>query len=346
MLDPEQNCSFTDHYLNVPFDLSQVLFIATANTTSTIPAALLDRMEVLSLPGYTHDEKQHIGKHHLVPKQLKEHGLSTDTLVITEEALTTLIGKYTREAGVRNLERKIGAVCRAVAVKVVEYNRLNTNAKENNQNFADTDTNQVEAIDQMIVPQELPVIVDDNAIEEILGPPMYDNETASRLYVPGVAIGLAWTTVGGEIMFVEATKMDGDGKLILTGQLGDVMKESAKLALNWVRTHIKNYTSESLPRSDIMDGIDVHIHFPAGAVGKDGPSAGVTIVTALVSLFSGMTVSSDVAMTGEITLRGLVLPVGGIKSKVLAAHRAGIRRIILPKRNEKDLKEIPSSIQV
>ena len=303
-------------------------------------------MEVLSLPGYTHDEKQHIGKHHLVPKQLKEHGLSTDTLVITEEALTTLIGKYTREAGVRNLERKIGAVCRAVAVKVVEYNRLNTNAKENNQNFADTDTNQVEAIDEMIVPQELPVIVDDNAIEEILGPPMYDNETASRLYVPGVAIGLAWTTVGGEIMFVEATKMDGDGKLILTGQLGDVMKESAKLALNWVRTHIKNYTSESLPRSDIMDGIDVHIHFPAGAVGKDGPSAGVTIVTALVSLFSGMTVSSDVAMTGEITLRGLVLPVGGIKSKVLAAHRAGIRRIILPKRNEKDLKEIPSSIQV
>lgn len=349
VLDPEQNCSFTDHYLNVPFDLSQVLFIATANTISTIPAALLDRMEVLSLPGYTHEEKQHIGRHHLIPKQLREHGLSSDTLVITDEALTSLIGKYTREAGVRNLERKIGAVCRAVAVKVVEYNRVNSSGNETNANITENDSSEPQTIDEIIVPQQLPVIVDENAIEEILGPPMYDNETASRLSVPGVAIGLAWTTVGGEIMFVEATKMDGDGQLILTGQLGDVMKESAKLALNWVRTHINHWIDhlgEPLMRSDIMEGIDVHIHFPAGGVGKDGPSAGVTIVTALVSLFTGKMVSSDVAMTGEITLRGLVLPVGGIKSKVLAAHRAGIRRIILPKRNEKDLKEIPTAIQV
>lgn len=313
MLDPEQNCAFTDHYLNVPFDLSQVLFIATANTTSTIPPALLDRMEILSLPGYTHEEKLHIGKHHLVHKQLKEHGLSPQTLQIPDETLIALIGKYTREAGVRNLERKIGAVCRAVAVKVVERSRLNNDKpKESNEDISveASDSNELQTIENSFVcPPELPIIVDEAALEDILGPPMYENELAARLGLAGIAVGLAWTTVGGEIMFVEATKMEGDGQLILTGQLGDVMKESAKLALNWVRTHINDYSIQVTRGSDIMDGTDVHIHFPAGAVGKDGPSAGVTIVCALVSLFTGKIVSSDVAMTGEITLRGLVLPV-------------------------------------
>jgi len=316
VLDPEQNCAFTDHYLNVPFDLSQVLFIATANTVATIPPALLDRMEVLSLPGYTHEEKLHIGRHHLVHKQLKEHGLTPQTLQITDEALAELIGKYTREAGVRNLERKIGAVCRAVAVKVVETNRLNNNRPDDS-NFplGTSNTNQLHAIENTVLENnivcapELPIIVDETAVEDILGPPMYENELAARLGLPGIAVGLAWTAVGGEIMFVEATKMEGDGQLILTGQLGDVMKESAKLALNWVRTHINDYAIQATRGSDIMEGTDVHIHFPAGAVGKDGPSAGVTIVSALVSLFTGKVVSSDVAMTGEITLRGLVLPV-------------------------------------
>ncbi|CAG2174939.1 unnamed protein product [Oppiella nova] len=346
VLDPEQNCSFTDHYLNVPFDLSQVLFIATANTTSTIPAALLDRMEVLSLPGYTHEEKLHIGRHHLVHKQLEEHGLTPETLVMADDALAALISKYTREAGVRNLERKIGAVCRAVAVKVVEHNRLNNSGLESHQTIETNEPNEVQTIDAIMNSEKLPIIVNESTVEDILGPPLYENELAARLALPGISVGMAWTTVGGEIMFVEATKMEGDGQLILTGQLGDVMKESAKLALNWVRTHINHYLSHGLlPMTDIMEGTDVHIHFPAGAVGKDGPSAGVTIVTALVSLFLGKVVSSDVAMTGEITLRGLVLPVGGIKSKVLAAHRAGIRRVILPKRNEKDLKEIPTTIQ-
>lgn len=353
MLDPEQNCAFTDHYVNVPFDMSQVLFIATANSTSSIPAALLDRMEILSVPGYTHEEKFHIAERHLVPKQLKEHGLSSQMLRITNDGLKALISKYTREAGVRNLERKIGAVCRAVAVKVVEKRHtINANIDNNN---ADCDSriidNKIQTIDNTILndtfeyPPEFPIIIDESALEDILGPPLYENELASRLGLPGIAVGLAWTSVGGEIMFVEATKMEGDGQLILTGQLGDIMKESAKLALNWVRTHYEEYDIP-IRNADIMEGTDVHIHFPAGAVGKDGPSAGVTIVTALVSLFTGRVVMSDVAMTGEMTLRGLILPVGGIKSKVLAAHRAGIRRIILPKKNEKDLKEIPSTIQV
>lgn len=354
MLDPEQNCAFTDHYVNVPFDLSQVLFIATANTVTTIPPALLDRMEVLPVPGYTHEEKLHIAKNHLVPKQLVEHGLNGNVLQITDEAIRTLIGKYTREAGVRNLERKIGAVCRAVAVKIVEKQGASKDLVEAIEaNSADQinpqeDLRAKETDDKLSffadIP-ELPIILDETALEDILGPPMYENELAARLGMPGIAVGLAWTSVGGEIMFVEATKMDGDGQLILTGQLGDVMKESAKLALNWVRSHFHEYLIPLNHGTDIMEGTDVHVHFPAGAVGKDGPSAGVTIVTALISLFTGRVVTSDVAMTGEITLRGLVLPVGGIKSKVLAAHRAGIRQIILPKRNEKDLQEVPLSVQ-
>ncbi|CAG2103159.1 unnamed protein product, partial [Medioppia subpectinata] len=250
------------------------------------------------------------------------------------------------EAGVRNLERKIGAVCRAVAVKVVEHNRLNNISLESDENLLTNESHEVKTVDHLLGAEKLPIIVNESSIEDILGPPLYENELAARLGVPGVAVGMAWTTVGGEIMFVEATRMEGDGQLILTGQLGDVMKESAKLALNWVRTHINDYRSDGITyTSDVMEGTDVHIHFPAGAVGKDGPSAGVTIVTALMSLFMGKVVSSNVSMTGEITLRGVVLPVGGIKSKVLAAHRAGIRTVILPKRNEKDLIEIPITIQ-
>ena len=321
VLDPEQNCSFTDHYLNVPFDLSQVLFIATANSTSSIPAALLDRMELISVPGYTHEEKQHIARFHLIPKQLKEHGLNEEVLVITNDAIKNLISKYTREAGVRNLERRVGAVCRAVAVKVVEKNNQSSLIEGDDESRLHPETahevghgsqishniNNQEVL--MTPPPELPFIVDENALEDILGPAIFENELASRVGMPGVALGLAWTPTGGEVMIVEATKMEGDGQLILTGQLGDVMKESATIALNWLRSHSTDYGLSFNKNMDLMENTDVHIHFPAGAVGKDGPSAGITIVTSLVSLFTGRIVSPDTAMTGEMTLRGLVLPV-------------------------------------
>lgn len=362
VLDPEQNCNFTDHYLNVPFDLSQVLFIATANTTSTIPAALLDRMEIISVPGYTHDEKYHIATFHLIPKQLKEHGLSEDVLVITGSAIRTLVSKYTREAGVRNLERRIGAICRSTAVKVVERNR----DEGHNEGKSSSESNDVDRPQSNLITlspsSESVIIVDEVDLEAILGPPLFDNEIAARVGMPGVAIGLAWTASGGEVMFVEATKMEGGGQLILTGQLGDVMQESAKIALNWLRSHVIHYGISIVNATDIMENTDVHIHFPAGlyppffcpllllssallssallsfaplfcsslavilkppcsetgAVGKDGPSAGVTIVTALVSLFTGRIVSPDTAMTGEMTLRGLVLPVSFPEIKVLS----------------------------
>ncbi|KFM79010.1 Lon protease-like protein, peroxisomal, partial [Stegodyphus mimosarum] len=351
VLDPEQNCNFTDHYLNVPFDLSQVLFIATANTVTTIPPALLDRMEIITVPGYTHEEKEHIARNHLVPKQLKEHGLTPDMLQITDDAIRTIILKYTREAGVRGLERKLGAVCRAVAVKVVEKQRamppkesvlVDTKNKENSGVPANCEN---VIMSPVFHPPELPFVLDKEAVMDILGTPLYDSTVMGRLGQPGVAVGLAWTAAGGEIMYVEATKIDGDGQLILTGQLGKVMKESAQLALNLVRSHIHEYGIKIPQGADLMEGTDIHIHFPAGAVGKDGPSAGVTIVTVLVSLFTGRIVRSDVAMTGEITLRGLVLPVGGVKEKVLAAHRAGMRSCILPSRNEKDLAEVPQSVK-
>ncbi|XP_054710679.1 lon protease homolog 2, peroxisomal-like [Uloborus diversus] len=350
VLDPEQNCNFTDHYLNVPFDLSQVLFIATANSVTTIPPALLDRMEIISVPGYTHDEKEHIARHHLVPKQLKEHGLTPDMIQITDDAIRTIIAKYTREAGVRGLERKLGAVCRAVAVKVVEKQRLLSSKEchvgDNEEKEDKIPFNYKDLVLSPIAhPPELPFVLDSEAVTDILGTPIYDSQVIGRIGQPGVAVGLAWTPAGGEIMYVEASKMDGDGQLILTGQLGKVMKESAQLALNLVRSHTHEYGIKVQSGVDLMEGTDIHIHFPAGAVGKDGPSAGVTIVTVLVSLFTGRVVKSDVAMTGEITLRGLVLPVGGIKEKVLAAHRAGMRSCILPSRNEKDLVEIPQSVQ-
>jgi ATP-dependent Lon protease len=309
VLDPEQNNAFSDHYLEVNFDLSAVIFIATANTLETIPPALLDRMEVLEIPGYTREEKLEIAKRHLVPKQIAEHGLGETQISFDEESLTTIIEQYTREAGVRNLEREVANVIRGVAVKVAES-----------------------------LPYQPKL--DPAQIADFLGPQKFFSEVAERTEVPGVATGLAWMPSGGDILFIEASQMPGKGNLILTGHLGDVMKESARAALSWVRTHV-----EELGLNPDFEKLDVHLHVPAGAVSKDGPSAGVALIVALASLFTGRRVRGDVAMTGEITLRGSVLPVGGIKEKVLAAHRAGIRRVILPDRNRKDMVDIPESVR-
>ena len=309
VLDPEQNNAFSDHYLEVNFDLSSVIFIATANTLDTIPPALLDRMEVLEIPGYTRDEKLEIAKRHLVPKQIAEHGLDERQISFDEESLTAIIEQYTREAGVRNLEREVANVIRGVAVKVAE--------------------------DLPYQPK-----LDPAQIADFLGPQKFFSEVAERTEVPGVATGLAWMPTGGDILFIEASQMPGKGSLILTGHLGDVMKESARAALSWVRTHVEEFNL-----NPDFEKLDVHLHVPAGAVSKDGPSAGVAMIVALASLFTGRRVRGDVAMTGEITLRGSVLPVGGIKEKVLAAHRAGIRRVILPDRNRKDMVDIPESVR-
>ncbi|KAK7114032.1 lon protease homolog 2, peroxisomal-like [Littorina saxatilis] len=352
VLDPEQNHNFVDHYLNVSFDLSQVLFIATANTMATIPPALLDRMELLTVPGYTVEEKVHIAQRHLMVKQLDQHGLTTQQMVLPEDTLRLLITKYTREAGVRTLERQVAAICRAVAVKVLESrSRRKQEAVEGSSEGKEDGVSKEEVFNTsdkhdeaaLMHPPEMPIVIDEAAVEDILGPPMYEPEMGQRLSQPGVAVGLAVTPMGGEILFVEATRMSGSGKLTLTGQLGDVMKESANLARSWLRANATKIFGHSLKEE--LDTTDIHIHFPAGAVGKDGPSAGVTVITVLVSLFSDVCVRSDTAMTGEITLRGLVLPVGGIKEKVLAAHRAGLTRVILPARNEKDLHEIPTNIK-
>uniref|UniRef100_A0A667XME3 Lon protease homolog 2, peroxisomal n=1 Tax=Myripristis murdjan TaxID=586833 RepID=A0A667XME3_9TELE len=351
VLDPEQNHSFTDHYLNVAFDLSQVLFIATANTTATIPPALLDRMEVLQVPGYTQEEKVEIAHRHLIPNQLEQHGLTPQQLQIPQDSTQEVITRYTREAGVRSLERKIGAICRAVAVKVAEGQKVTK--PEEPVPASPVQAQGGESLsclgitpDEMAAPPEMPIVIDHIALKDILGPPLFDMEVSERLTLPGVALGLAWTPLGGEIMFVEASRTEGEGQLTLTGQLGDVMKESAHLAISWLRANAKRYRLTNMVGGpDPMEGTDIHLHFPAGAVTKDGPSAGVTIVTCLASLFSSRLVRSDIAMTGEITLRGLVLPVGGIKDKVLAAHRAGVKRVILPKRNEKDLEELPANVR-
>jgi len=349
VLDPEQNWTFVDHYLNIPFDLSQVLFIATANTVSTIPAALLDRMELIMVPGYTQEEKIAISKRHLLPKQLKEHGLTEQDIEVPGDSLKAVISNYTREAGVRSLERKIGGVCRAVAVQVAEATRnASEKAEEKAEAGSKEDSKELKdkhKSDSAQTADKKAFLVTEKFLVDVLGPPIFESEVAQRLSTPGVAVGLAWTAMGGEIMFVEATRMGGEGKITLTGQLGDVMKESAQLALSWLRSRSVEYSLTAEDGVDLLERTDVHIHFPAGAVGKDGPSAGVTIVTVLVSLFSGRCTRSDTAMTGEITLRGLVLPVGGIKEKVLAAHRAGLRRVILPRRNEKDLSELPDNVK-
>ena len=314
VLDPEQNNTFSDHYLDVPFDLSKVLFIATANQMEPVPPALRDRMEVLELPGYTQEEKLQIARRHLIPKQLKEHGIKDTHLELGDKALQKVISAYTREAGVRNLEREVAALCRWAAVKVAKgEDQKNT--------------------------------VEEETLNDVLGAEKYYNEVAERTEVPGVATGLAWTAHGGDLLFIEATRMGGKGSLTLTGQLGDVMKESAQAALSYLRTRSVELGLAKAADEHFLEKADIHLHFPAGAIPKDGPSAGVTICTALVSLLTGKRVRSDVAMTGEITLRGLVLPVGGIKEKVLAAHRAGIKRVIMPARNEKDLQDIPANVR-
>ncbi|RJR41765.1 MAG: endopeptidase La [Desulfobacteraceae bacterium] len=310
VLDPEQNYSFSDHYLEVEFDLSKVMFITTANQLDTIPRPLLDRMEVLELPGYTEYEKLHIAENFLIPRQVKEHGLSTRRVTFEKETIQKIAREYAREAGVRNLEREIGAVCRGVARKV---------AANHHGRFT-------------VRPDDL---------KEYLGSPKYTQEVAERTSVPGVATGMAWTPTGGDILFVEATSMPGQKSLVLTGQLGEIMKESAQAALSYLRSKAGTFGIQE----DFFRNRDLHIHVPAGAIPKDGPSAGVTILSALASLLTCRPIKSDVAMTGEVTLRGAVLPVGGIKEKVLAANRNGIKHIILPERNKGDLDEIPDEIK-
>lgn len=310
VLDPEQNHSFVDHYLDVPFDLSQVLFICTANITDTIPPALLDRMEVIRLPGYSHEEKLQIARKYLIPRNLNEHGLTDEHLEITDDALSVIVRQYTREAGVRNLNREIANICRKVARRIAE------------------------GISEKVV-------VTPENLAEFLGPPKFLEDFAERQPRVGVANGLAWTPFGGSVLVVETTKMPGKGNLILTGHLGEIMKESAQAALSYVRSRSEQL---GIPE-DFFAKHDIHIHVPAGAIPKDGPSAGITMATALASLATGRPVRPDLAMTGEITLTGRVLPVGGIKEKVLAAKEAGIHEIILPAQNRKDLTEIPEHIR-
>jgi ATP-dependent Lon protease len=301
VLDPEQNAKFRDNYLGVDFDLSRVMFIATANVLDTIPGPLRDRMEIIHLPGYTEEEKVQIARRYLVRKQLEANGLAPEQAALTDASIHEIIAGYTREAGVRGLEREIGAVLRHAAMRVAEGEAGN-------------------------------VTVDAADLHAILGARRFENEVALRTSLPGVATGLAWTPVGGDILFIEASKVPGSGKLILTGQLGDVMKESAQAALTLAKTW----------SGDALDKTDIHVHVPAGATPKDGPSAGVAMFLALTSLLQGKPVRSDVAMTGEISLRGLVLPIGGVKEKTLAALRAGIGTVMLPRRNEKDLDDVPA----
>jgi len=308
VLDPEQNSSFSDHYVEVPFDLSKVLFIATANRADTIPAPLLDRMEIIELPGYTASEKLRIGRDHLLPRQLAEHGLTPESLKLSDEVLLRLVDGYTREAGVRGFERQIASLVRKAALKVAEGGKTETLGVED--------------------------------LGKLIGPAHFSPEVREHLERPGVATGLVWTPIGGDLVFVESAKMEGKPELQLTGQMGDVMRESAEAALSYVRT---NAEAMGIP-ADAFEKSRIHVHVPAGGQPKDGPSAGVTMVVSLASLLTGKPVRDDVAMTGEITLRGQVLPVGGIKGKVLAAHRAGIKELILPKRNAKDLEEVPAEV--
>ncbi|MGV1099052.1 endopeptidase La [Thiovibrio sp. JS02] len=310
VLDPEQNFSFADHYLEIPFDLSKVMFITTANILDSIPGPLRDRMEVIELSGYTEDEKLNIAKRHLLPKQMEAHAISEDDLAIDDQALRRVIRSYTREAGVRNLERRLAAICRGIAKEIVTGRIGKT-------------------------------LVTVDTLDNYLGPLQFFPETKARTWGPGLATGLAWTPVGGELLFIEAAKMKGKGGLTMTGKLGEVMKESASAALTYIRSHAGDLGISE----EVFSQMDLHIHVPEGAIPKDGPSAGVAMVTALTSLLTGRTVSKDAAMTGEITLRGDVLPVGGIKEKVLAAVRAGISDIVLPYLNKKDVVEIPDNVK-
>eukprot|EP00035_Acanthoeca_spectabilis_P023468 m.449472 g.449472 ORF g.449472 m.449472 type:complete len:836 (-) comp19826_c0_seq1:112-2619(-) len=325
VLDPAQNSTFVDRYIAVPYDLSKVLFIATANSIDTIPAPLLDRMEVIQLPGYTMSEKLAIASRYIVPRQISEHGLSEKDIAIPEGTLAAIGEQYTMEAGVRNLERQVASVCRYAAVKMVEAGL--------------DDAATVRPHDQMVIKED--------SLVEILGAPLFEvgDDPHRRVVAPGIAIGLAANAMGGSVLFVEATKMSGSGQVKLTGSLGDVIQESAHIALGWIRSHAQEL-GISADSGNFMKGVDLHIHFPEGAVGKDGPSAGVTLATALTSVLTGRMCRSDTAMTGELTLTGTVLPVGGVTSKVLAAYRRGIRRIVLPHLNfVRNLRDIPEDVQ-
>jgi ATP-dependent Lon protease len=312
VLDPEQNATFSDHYLEVPFDLSQVLFIATANLMDPVPPALRDRMEVIELPGYTEEDKVEIAKKFLVPRQREQNGIDKVDFEIPDDTLRALIQSYTREAGVRNLEREIGALARKTARRIAEDGISG------------------------------PVKIAPDDLAKLLGPIRFEPEIAERTGQAGVAVGLAWTPAGGDILFIESTRMPGKGELKLTGSLGDVMRESAEAALSWVRANAEELGLADHPG---LRAAEIHMHIPAGAIPKDGPSAGVTLTTSLVSLLTNLTVMPDLAMTGEVTLRGKVLPVGGVKEKVIAAKSAGIRRVILPAKNEKDLIDVSDSVK-
>jgi ATP-dependent Lon protease len=312
VLDPEQNHTFTDHYLELPFDLSEVLFLCTANTVESLSPPLRDRMEVIEMQGYTGDEKREIARRHLLPAALEEHGLAPGALEITDEALDSIAADYTREAGVRQLRRELVRICRAITLEVAQERATRD-----------------------------PVQIGREDLRRYLGKERFFNEVAERTAFPGIVTGLAWTPTGGEILFVEASRMPGKARLEITGKLGDVMKESARAALTYVRSHADELGLDPA----FLESQDLHIHVPAGAVPKDGPSAGVTIFTALASLLTGRRARADTAMTGECTLRGRVLPVGGIKAKVLAAHRAGIARVLLPARNRRDVdEEVPEAV--
>jgi ATP-dependent Lon protease len=311
VLDPEQNDTFQDHYLDVTFDLSKVLFIATANVQDTIPGPLRDRMEIIRISGYTHQEKMQIAKRYLWQEAMENHGINDSMVEMTDAAIQKIIENYTSEAGVRSLKRELASVARWVAKEVASG----------------------DATEKIVITADL--------VEDVRGPIHYWKDIAERTSVPGVATGLAWTAVGGEILFIEATRMRGKGSLTLTGSLGDVMKESVSVARSYLRSSAELYGIDE----DLFDTGDLHVHVPSGAIPKDGPSAGVTMITALASLLTGLKVDPTVAMTGEITLRGAVLPVGGIKEKVLAAHRAGIKTVILPEKNKKDLIEVPEEIR-
>jgi ATP-dependent Lon protease len=313
VLDPEQNDSFRDHYLDLPFDLSKTIFVTTANTLETIPGPLRDRMEIIQLAGYTEAEKLQIAKRYLVDRQIQRNGLSRSRITFTDGGLRTIISDYTREAGVRQLEREIGTACRKVARSVAEGTATRK------------------------------VTVSEPRVRELLGKRRFFAETRRRTSRPGVATGLAWTPVGGEVLFIEASAMPGTGRLTITGQIGDVMRESAQAALSFVRANVAEVVAD-LPNGWFADH-DIHIHVPAGAIPKDGPSAGVAMVTALASMLSGRPVRSDVAMTGEVTLTGQVLPIGGLKEKALAAQRNGIKKVIAPALNEQDIDEIPEHLR-
>ncbi len=309
-LDPEQNSSFSDHYLNIAFDLSKVMFILTANFTDTIPSALLDRMEVITLSGYAEDEKKTIAQRHLIPRQIKENGLKSKTLSISKGSLSKIVSEYTSEAGLRNLEREIGTLCRKVARKIAEGDKG-------------------------------PFRITKNNLQSYLGVPKYFPEMDQENSQVGLSTGLAWTQAGGEVLYVEASLIDGKGELIVTGQIGEVMQESARAALSYTRANLVSFGI----KKNILENKDIHIHVPAGAIPKDGPSAGIAMATALISILVNKPVNKDVAMTGEITLRGRVLPIGGLKEKALGALRAGIRTIIIPEKNKKDLAEIPMNVK-